>query len=328
MKNIINRVALIALLSLILIGCSSEPIVETSGEYQTVSIEDNHGTIEVPINPQKVVVLDSRSIETLQSWDIKLVAAAKAVLPADSVYIDDESVADIGNHREPNLELLASIEPDLVIIGQRFAGFYDEIKTLLPQSVIIDINIDVSEESTTPGENLINGFKNNTLILGQIFDKIDEAQALVESFDSAIEEVQTAYNGSDRIMGVIVSGSDIGFSAPSFGRVWGPLFDIFSFVPSLNVGDSSSDHQGDSISTEAIAQSNPDWLLVLDRDGAIVSSTETLTAKEVIESSQVMETSTAIKNQQVVYAPTDTYTNESIQTYIEIFEILAKAFTK
>ena len=40
----------------------------------------------------------------------------------------DESVLDIGNHREPNLEIIAAVEPELVIVGQRFATFYEEIK--------------------------------------------------------------------------------------------------------------------------------------------------------------------------------------------------------
>lgn len=328
MNIIYKKIALIAILAFILIGCASSQAPETPIGGNTVEIEDNHGLVEVPINPEKLVVLDSRIMETLQAWDIKLVATAKAVLPEDSGYIADESVADLGNHREPNLELLASLEPELVIIGQRFAGFYEEIKTLLPQSVVIDLNIDVSEEATTPGENLVQGFKNNTLILGKIFEKETEAEAIVTTFESAISNAKEAYNGSENVMGVIVSGDKIGFSAPRFGRVWGPLFDILDLDPALLVEDATTDHQGDNISSESIAQSNPDWLLVLDRDAAVSTTVDATPAKEVIEDSEALETATAIKNGQVVYAPVDTYTNESIQTYTEIFEILAAAFNK
>ncbi len=328
MDNIYKKIATLTILAFILIGCASTPSPETPVGANTVEIEDNHGLVEVPVNPEKLVVLDSRIMETLQAWDIKLVATAKAVLPEGSAYIADESVADLGNHREPNLELLASLEPELVIIGQRFAGFYEEIKTLLPQSVVIDLNIDVSENAATPGENLIEGFKNNTLILGKIFDKETEAKALVTKFESAINNAKDAYNGAENVMGVIVSGGKIGFSAPRFGRVWGPLFDVLALEPALLVEDATTDHQGDNISSESIAQSNPDWLLVLDRDAAVSTTDDATPAKEVIEESEALETANAIKNGQVVYAPADTYTNESIQTYTEIFEILAAAFNK
>ena len=49
-------------------------------------------------------------------------------MPADSAYKKDEKVQNIGNHREPNLEIIALANPDLVIVGQRFVDHYEEIK--------------------------------------------------------------------------------------------------------------------------------------------------------------------------------------------------------
>ena len=48
-------------------------------------------------------------------------------MPADSAYKKDEKVQNIGNHREPNLEIIRG-NPELVIVGQRFADHYEEIK--------------------------------------------------------------------------------------------------------------------------------------------------------------------------------------------------------
>ena len=45
------------------------------------------------------------------------------------------------------------------------------------------------------------------------------------------------------------------------GQVWGPMYEIFGWIPALKVDGASSDHQGDEVSVEAIAQSNPDWIL-------------------------------------------------------------------
>lgn len=304
----------------------TEPGTEVEGTE--VEIEDAHGTVSVPLRPETVVSLDSRSFEVLEHWGIKLAAAPKAVMPEGSAYVEDDSVLDIGDHREPNLEIIAAVQPDLVIIGQRFATYYDEIKALVPQAAIIDVDFDVSEAAATPGENLINGLKSSTLNLGKIFDNNEEAAQLISEFDQAVTNVKSAYNGSDRIMSVLVSGGTIGFSAPLAGRVWGPLYDIFEWVPALEVDGASSDHKGDDIHVEAIAQSNPDWIFVLDRDAAVSSTGDSAPAQDVIDDSEALQNTTAIVEGQIVYAPHDTYTNESIHTYLELFEDLAAAFNK
>lgn len=304
------------------------PEVNDTEEATTVEITDPHGTVTVPINPKNVVSLDNRTFEILVDWDIELAAAPKAVMPADLPYIDDEAVQDIGNHREPNLEIIAAVEPELVIVGQRFASFYDEIKALVPNAAVIDLNFDVSEEADTPGDNLVNGLKDSTISLGQIFDKNEEAEQLIADFDLAIEDAKSAYNGTDTIMSIVVSGGDIGFSAPSSGRVWGPLYDIFGWVPALEVDNTTSDHQGDDISVEAIAQSNPDWIFALDRDAAVSSTEDSLPAQDVIDNSPALQNIRAVTEERIVYAPDDTYTNESIQTFLELFENLARALAQ
>ncbi|MFD2830805.1 siderophore ABC transporter substrate-binding protein [Corticicoccus populi] len=290
---------------------------DESADAGTVEIEDAHGTVEVPVNPESVVALDNRTFETLDDWGVELTAAAVSLMPSGLSYLDNDSIEDIGNHREPNLEAIAAANPDLVIVGQRFSGYYEDIKELVPEAAVIDLNVNVDETAETPGENLVNGLKDNTTKLGQIFEKEAEAEQLNADFDQAVEDATAAYNGSDTVMSVIVSGGEIGFSAPHNGRVWGPMYEIFGWEPSLEVEGSTEDHQGDDISVEAIADSNPDWIMVLDRDADM--DEESTPAQDVIENSPALQNTTAVSEGQVIYAPADTYLNESIQTYIELF---------
>lgn len=129
-------------------------------------------------------------------------------------------------------------------------------------------------------------------------------------------------------MSVVVSAGEIGFSAPHSGRVWGPMYEMFGWVPALEVDAASSDHEGDDISVEAIAQSNPDWIFVLDRDAAISSETDAVPAQDVIDQAPALKNTKAITAKHIVYAPNDTYVNESIQTYIELFDNLSAALAK
>ena len=308
-------------------GCGKTDTPENDlDETKTVEITDIYGTVTVPVNPKVVVSLDNRTFETLEDWGIELAAVPKGVMSADSSYVLDETVLDVGNHREPNLEIIASVNPDLVIVGQRFASYYDEIVALVPNAVVINLNFDVSEEAATPGENLVNGLINSTLALGKIFDKNVEAEQLVADFEKVISDAKSAYNGTDTIMTVVVSGGNIGFSAPRSGRVWGPMYEIFGWTPSLDLDNATSDHQGDEISVEAIAQSNPDWIFVLDRDAA--TSGDSVPAQDVIDNAPALQNVTAVTEGNIIYAPADTYTNESIQTYIELFETIATALAK
>ncbi|MEQ7051008.1 MULTISPECIES: siderophore ABC transporter substrate-binding protein [Paenibacillus] len=307
---------------------------ETTGQENqaakasTVEITDAHGKVTVPVNPKNVIALDSRTFETLADWNIKLAAAPKDVMPKESPYVKDEAVQNIGNHREPNLEIIAAANPELVIVGQRFANHYESIKKLVPNAVVIDLNFDVSEKADKPGENLVKGLKDSTIILGQIFDKNEEAKQLVADFDKSIEDAKSAYNGTATVMGVEVSGGNIGFSAPRFGRVWGPMFEMFGWKPALEIANATSGHKGDEISVEAIAKSNPDWIFVLDRDAAISSESEAVPAKDVINNSPALQKVTAVSKGQIIFAPNDTYTNESIQTFIEIFKNMASTLAK
>ncbi len=98
-------------------------------------------------------------------------------------------------------------------------------------------------------------------------------------------------------------------------------------MPALEVEGAVSSHTGDGISVEAIAESNPSWILVLDRDAALSSNKDGYTpAQDVIAGNTAFQNVAALTSGHAVYAPADTYTNESIITYTEILNSMADAF--
>ena len=331
----LKSIIFISLFALVLSGCTSagskSPASDDSSSdkgsanLRTVEITDVYGKVTVPVNPKKVVALDNRTFETLADWGVELAAVPKGIMPADSPYVADDSVLDIGTHNDPNLEMIAAVDPELVIVGQRFASHYEEIEALVPNATVINLDIDISAKVGSPGDNLINGLKDATRSLGLIFDKTADAEQLILDFDKAIADARSAYNGSDTVISVVVSGGEIGYSAPGLGRVWGPMYEIFNWKSALEVAGTTSDHQGDDISVEAIAQSNPDWIFVLDRDAATSSAADQVPAQDVIDRSPALQNTRAVTQGQILYAPKDTYVNESIQTYLELFENFASA---
>lgn len=316
--------AVVAASGLILTGCSTSDDANSSKDaasVETVSVEDNFGTQEVPEDPQAVASTDNRTFEVLDQWGVDLVAAPKQLVPKTVPdYKDDEDIVDLGTHREPNLEALVAAQPDLIVNGQRFNAQYDEIKKLNPDTAIVDFE---PREDKPMDEEL----KRQVTELGKIFDKEDEAQKLVDDFDAALKRAKDAYDGKSTVMAVNVSGGEIGYVAPKVGRFFGPVFEWIGLKPALEVADATNDHEGDDISVEAIADSNPDWMLVLDRDGGTNAAEEDgyTPAADVIKKSEALSKVTAVKDDNVVLAPADTYTNESIITYTEVLNEIADA---
>ncbi len=323
-NRLTRGIALGALAALALTACSgskAEEAAPSSSAPTSVTVTDNSGehTINLPLT--SVVATDNRTFETLDSWGIKLSAAAVSLMPEGIGYTKDDSVADIGTHAEPNLEIIVAADPQLIVNGQRFAKQQDAIAALVPDATIL--NLDPRE-----GEAFDSELKRQVTVLGEVFSKQTEAKKLVEDFDASIARVKAAYDSGAKVMGINVSGGEIGYVAPTNGRTIGPMFDIFGFTPSLAI-EGSDDHQGDDISVEAIAQSNPDIIIVMDRDAAVAADEAGYQpAAQVIEGSEALKNVNAVKNSKVIYMPADTYTNEGIQTYTEFFNSLADLLEK
>lgn len=313
-------VALSGALALALTACGGGGSTEdeSTAEATTVEVEDNHGTQSVEVPPSTVVATDNRVFETLDAWGVELAAAPKPIMPDTVSYTDNDDVIDLGNHREPDLEAVVAAEPDLIINGQRFADYYDDFQQLTPDATLVELD-------PRDGEPFDQELKRQTSALGEIFDKEDEADQTNQDLDDAIERVKNAYQDGETVMAVNVSGGEIGYIAPGVGRTLGPVFEILGLTPALEVEGASDDHQGDDISVEAIADANPDWILVLDRDAAVSAEEDYTPAEQVIEGSEALSNVSAVQESNVVYMPEDTYTNEGIQTYTEFFNALAEA---
>lgn len=293
----------------------------TEATPASVEVEDNNGKYTIAVPPKSVVATDNRTFETLADWGVELKAASVSLMPETISYKTDASIIDLGNHREPDLEAVVAVEPDLIINGQRFSQYHDDFVSLAPNATVLELD-------PRDGQPFDAELKRQVTVLGEVFGKQAEAKKLGEDLDAAIARVKAAYKPEDTVMAVITSGGEIGYVVPGTGRTLGPVFDFAGLTPALEVAG-SDDHQGDDISVEAIADSNPNWILVMDRDAAISADDPSYKpANEILESSEALANVPAVQNSQIIYMPADTYTNEGIQTYIEFLNTFADALEK
>ena len=85
----------------------------SSSAPSSITIESDQGNVEVKLPVQRVASLDNRTFEVLEQWNVPLVAAPKKLIPSTVKAYNTDSVADIGMHRDPNLEALAASNPGL-----------------------------------------------------------------------------------------------------------------------------------------------------------------------------------------------------------------------
>lgn len=324
-SNRFRALAVVTLAAFTLTACGGGETADTAdtaaAPAKTIQIEDNAGTHEVPSPPKSAVTLANRNFETLADWGIQVKAAPKPLIPGTIDLGKGDDVLDLGMHREPKLENLVAAQPDLVIGGQRFLQHEDEIKKLTPDAV--HLNFDVRPDKPIDVE-----LKRETTALGKIFGKEKEAEQLNNDLDASIKAVKDSYKPGETVMAVNVSGGEFGYIAPGKGRTVGPMFDLFGWKPALEIESGTNNHMGDEVSVEAIAQSNPDWIIVLDRDAGTSAAKEAgfRPAETVLKENQVLQNVEAVKQGKVIFLPADTYTNDGIQTHTEIFNSLAQAF--
>ena len=313
---------LLAISALLLAGCApaatgAAPEETAAAASGTVTITDNHGEIEVPVNPERVIALDNTTFQTLSDWGINVVAAPKPLM--ESVWPDlagGDEVLDVGLHREPDLEAVIEAEPDLIIGGYRFQDYYEDLKAIQPTT--IEINARDGEEATSE-------LKRQVEILGQIFDKEAEAAETVAAFDTAIADAKSAYNGTDTVVGLITSGGEIAYAAPGEGRGVGQLFPTIGLTPAIDQAAEDASH-GDDISVEAIAQASPEWMIVLDRDAG-TGEEGAAAAADLIAGAEALQNVPAVQKNQIVYLDPTFYLDEGIQAYTGLYTDVAAAFS-
>src|SRR5699024_5403460 len=117
---------------------------------------------------------------------------------------------------------------DLVINGQRFTQHGEDIANAIDDGVPI-VNTDVETET---GE-IDQEFRDQITLLGEVFGHEDDADQLVSDFDEALDRANEAYDPEMTVTGLVTSGGDINYAAPTTGRAVGPLYDIVEMTPAL-----------------------------------------------------------------------------------------------
>lgn len=289
MKRILFFTALS--LSVLLASCGGNKQNNDNTEVETVTIEHNLGTVEVPKNPQRVVVLDYSALENLDYIGVKPVAIPKLAVPKHlSKYKDDASITDVGSVVEVDLEKINEVNPDLIIIGGRLADFYDQLSAIAP---VITANV-------IDTDNFVGALGKNLKDLGVIFSKEAEFDEALAKIEGRIEEVKSKVE-NDGSRALILLHNRGRFSAYGSGSRFGIIHDVLG-VKEAESGLGTHIH-GNPVSSEYVQKVNPDIIFIVDRSMVVGND---VMDKESVENKLVKQTN-ASKNNKIIYLNPETW---------------------
>lgn len=226
-----------------------------------------------------MVVLDFGVADTLRALGHEdvIVGMPKGSVP---MYLSDltskDSITDIGNLKEVNLETIANLEPDLIIASGRTSSQLEDFQEISPT---IYFSTDTSD--------YWNSLQKNVTELAKIFGSSakKESKSQLSDIDDLIEE--TAEKNADTtkttLMLMLNEGNMSGIAAD--GRYSFVYEDLEFKATDLEIeksshgakysssssssSSSSNQYHGFGLSYESISEVNPDIIFVVDRTLAI-----------------------------------------------------------
>ncbi|GLQ72109.1 siderophore ABC transporter substrate-binding protein [Vibrio penaeicida] len=251
---------------------------------KSITVEHQMGKTTLESIPQNVVVLGQDSLDVLDAIGIEPVGVVKAHLPAYLSKYKDDKYKAAGSLFEPNFEAIYSMKPDLIIVSNRSSGSIEELSKIAPTILFLADSKDYWGST-----------KKAWRMLGEVFEKQDVVEALIQDKQKQIEGLQElSKNSGAKALAIITSGGKIG----AFGKEsrYGYIHTLFGFQQAVE--DIKAKSHGDNISYEFIAKANPDVLIVLDRDEAIGASKGE--ARKQLDNALIKKTN-AFKNDSITY---------------------------
>lgn len=263
---------------------------QTSQTFKEKTIVHDFGTTELKKAPKRIVILDNLYGEILDPLDITPVGATTG--QADSQEFStlfkkqykDAKVVSVGWQGNPDLDKIAELKPDLILMTGEQEDLYEELSEIAP-TVGYQINTDENWD-----------YHETSLKVAEIFDKRDEMKKDLDRLDAReavfAENVKAKF-GNQKLMYLRVTDNDIRYYA--YGH-FGYLYDTYHFNRAETF---NPDDMFQVIDPDKLKDINPDLLIVQ------ADSQELLDNK--LKNNPVWSSLKAVQNNKVIYADYSTY---------------------
>lgn len=269
-------------------GDAAAPADEKPAENGApIVLEHAQGETTIDAPAERIVVLDLGALDTLAALGVEdsvVGLATGNVMPEALSQFEDEKYKPVGSLKEPDLEAIAALDPDLVIAGFRSASLVEELSK----------NFNTIDVTFDHADGFYDGIEFSTNLIAKAVDKEEEAEAQLAEVADALAAAKEKAPTDKTALILMTSGGKV--SAHGADSRFGLIHTELGIEQAIS--DVEAEAHGDAISFEAIAEANPDILYVVDRDAAIGEDGEA--AKQVLDN-ELVATTNAWKNDDVIY---------------------------
>ena len=243
--------------------------------------------LEVPYDPQRIVILDMASLDILDALGVgnRVVGTASTSLDYLQTYIN-EDIPTVGTIKEADLEAVMACEPDVIFIGGRLASSYDALSEIAPVVYL----------STDTEVGVVESVRENATTIASMFGLEEKVDELMADFDARITALKEFAANKTAIVGMCTSGSFNVLGNDGRCSIIGKEIGFNNIGIDANIDTST---HGNEASFEFIVQKAPEYIFVMDRDAAIGTDGAKL-AQDIMENQLVMGTD-AYKNGNIIY---------------------------
>ncbi|CAN0580758.1 unnamed protein product, partial [Ectocarpus sp. 12 AP-2014] len=207
---------------------------------------------------QRIATFDLGSLDTLDALGLseQVVGVPKSSLPDYLEQYAEDTYTDIGGLRSPDMEALSESEPSLILYTGRQGDWEEELGDVAPLL-----------NTSLQGDDYMAGFDANVRELAIRLEAEAQAEEALEILHAAIETQREALSNAPSTLMVTHNGGNLMLNQHPV------VYEVLGVNP-LEMPDSvTSETRGTRtftpLSAEAIAEINPDVVLVIDRSAAI-----------------------------------------------------------
>lgn len=277
------------LAAMVLLVCTffslSAATAADNDEYLT--IKHRLGETRVKKNPEKVVIFDIGSLETYHELGIPVVGVTNSVPAYLSEYKSDK-YAKLGGIKSPDIQAIAALAPDLIIISGRQSAAYDSLAAIAPT---VFLGVDTKDYWTS--------FETNVRHIAALHGKEDLAEQKLATLRQK-RDLVTAKTKDDDHKGFTILNVRGGHTSYGSGSRFGFIHDVLGVRQAITDLDDAT-HTGHRFKPGdgLVQRANPEYLFLIDRDSAVGG--EQKPADELL--SDELKATPAYRNGKVVTLP-------------------------
>lgn len=158
-----------------------------------ITIKHDFGSTTITMPAQRIIALEWTYAESLLALGVMPVGVADIDGYNNWVKIEpqlDETVVNVGTRQEPNLEVIAELQPDLIIAPSfRVSANYEALNAIAPTITFNSYPTDI-----THYEEMLNTF----VTIGHLVDRPAEAQAVLDAMTDYFAQANQALINAGR----------------------------------------------------------------------------------------------------------------------------------